>query len=102
MRSCLEYQKTGDIEAARRLSNPDLAPHLSFLDMGGHGYATVRVTRDAIESEFVCIQRPLERSSREDGGPLVYRIAHRAALWSKGERPKLEQRLIEGNPTLSL
>jgi alkaline phosphatase D len=102
VRSCLEYQKTGDIDAARRLSNPDLAPHLSFLDMGGHGYATVRVTRDAIETEFVCIPRPVERSSQEDGGPLVYRIAHRAALWGKGERPKLEQRLIEGNPTLSL
>ncbi len=102
VRSCLEYQKTGDIEAARRQSNPDLAPHLSFLDMGGHGYATVRITRDAIETEFVCIPRPVERSSQEDGGPLVYRIAHRAALWSKGERPKLEQRLIEGNPTLSL
>jgi len=101
VRSCLEYQKTGDIDAARRRSNPDLAPHLKFLDMGGHGYATVRITRDTIESEFVCIQRPLERSAREDGGPLVYRIAHRAALWSKGERPKLEQRLIEGNPTLS-
>ena len=68
----------------------------------GHCYATVRITRDAIDTEFVCIQRPLERSSREDGGPLIYRIAHRAALWSKGERPKLEERLIEGNPTLSI
>src|SRR5262249_25834471 len=102
VRSCLEYQKTGDIEAARRVSNPDLAPHLAFLDMGGHGYATVRVTSDAIESEFVCIPRPLERSANADGGPLVYRVAHRAALWSKGERPKLEQRVIEGNPALSL
>ena len=62
VRSCLEYQKSGDIEAARRLSNPDLSPHLSFIDMGGHGYATVRVTSDALESEFVCIPRPLERS----------------------------------------
>jgi alkaline phosphatase D len=78
VRSCLEYQKTGDIEAARRLSNPDLAPHLSFLDMGGHGYATVRITRDAIESEFVCIQRPLERSSQ--------RTAVRSSIESRIER----------------
>jgi len=28
--------------------------------MGGHGYATVRITRDAIGSEFVCIQRLIE------------------------------------------
>ena len=39
---CLEYQKSGDIEKARALSNPELAPHLSFVDMGGHGYAIVR------------------------------------------------------------
>ena len=55
VRTCLEYQQSGDIERARRLSNPDLSPHLSFIDMGGHGYATVRVTSDAMECEFVCI-----------------------------------------------
>ncbi len=44
VRTCLEYQRSGDLERARRLSNPDLSPHLSFIDMGGHGYATVRVS----------------------------------------------------------
>jgi alkaline phosphatase D len=102
VRSCLEYQKTGDAGQARRLSNPDLAPHLSFLDMGGHGYATVRVTGDAIESEFVCIPRPLERSENPDGGPLLYRVVHRAQLWKPGERPRLEQKVVEGDPALSL
>jgi alkaline phosphatase D len=102
VRSCLEYQKSADIEAARRVSNRDLAPHLSFLDMGGHGYATARVTGDALECEFVCLPRPLERSERPDGGPLVYRVVHRAPLWKKGERPRLEQRVVEGNPALSI
>ena len=102
VRSCLEYQKTGDAAAARRLSNPDLAPHVSFLDMGGHGYATVRVTGDAIESEFVCIPRPLERSESPDGGPLLYRVVHRAPLWKPGERPRLEQRVVEGDPGLAI
>jgi alkaline phosphatase D len=102
VRTCLEYQKTGDLEQARRLSNPDLAPHLSFLDMGGHGYATVRVTSNAIESEFVCIPRPLERSESPDGGPLRYRVIHRAPLWRAGERPRLEQRVVEGDPGLSV
>ena len=102
VRSCLEYQKSGDAERARILSNPELAPHLSFLDMGGHGYATVRASSDAWECEFVCIPRPIERISRRDGGPLLYRVVHRTPLWSKGERPQLEQRVVEGNPALSL
>jgi alkaline phosphatase D len=102
VRSCLEYQASGDIGRARKLSNPDLAPHLSFIDMGGHGYATVRVTSEAMECEFVCIPRPLERSEHAEGGPLLYRVTHRASLWKKGERPRLEQRILEGNPALSI
>jgi alkaline phosphatase D len=102
VRSCLEFQKTKDFKRARSVSNPDLAPHLSFLDMGGHGYATVRVTSKSFESEFVCIPRPVERSERDDGGPLLYRVVHRAKLWSKGEQPRLEQTILEGDPQFSL
>jgi alkaline phosphatase D len=102
VRSCLEYNRSGDIERARRLSNPDVSPHLSFLDMGGHGYATLRVSSDAIACEFVCIPRPIERAATPDGGPLLYRVAHRVRLWKPGERPRLEQQILEGKPTLSL
>ena len=84
------------------MSNPDVAPHIKFLDMGGHGYATVRLTAAAAECEFVCIPRPLERSESKDGGPLRYRVSHRAPLWKSGESPTLEQRVIEGDPALSL
>jgi alkaline phosphatase D len=63
VRTCLEYQRTGDLAQALRVSNPDLAPHLSFLDMGGHGYSALRVAADAVECEFVCIPRPLERAA---------------------------------------
>jgi alkaline phosphatase D len=102
VRSCLEYQRSGDAGRARGLSNPELSPHLSFLDMGGHGYATVRASSDALECEFVCIPRPVDRIARDDGGPLLYRVVHRTPLWEKGERPRLEQRVVEGNPELSL
>jgi alkaline phosphatase D len=101
VRSCLEYAKSGDLARAKQLSNPDLAPHLSFLDMGGHGYAVARVSADVFECEFVCIPRPLERSDRPDGGPLLYRVVHRARMWSDGQ-PRLEQHVIEGNPGLSI
>jgi alkaline phosphatase D len=102
VRSCLEYVKTGDLQKARALSNPDLSPHVSFVDMGGHGYAVVRVSSDRFETEFVCIPRPIERSERADGGPLLYRTRHRAALWKKGERPKLELEILEGDPRFSI
>ena len=102
VRSCIEYVRSGDIQKARALSNPDLSPHLSFVDMGGHGYSVVRVTSDAFETEFVCIPRPIERSEKPDGGPLLYRTRHRAKLWHRGETPKLETQIVEGDPKFSV
>jgi len=102
VRSSLEYAKSGDLQKARALSNPDLSPHLSFVDMGGHGYAVVHVTSDSFEAEFVCIPRPIERSERADGGPLLYRTRHRASLWRKGETPRLELQILEGDPRFSV
>jgi alkaline phosphatase D len=102
VKSCLEYAKSGDINKARALSNPDLSPHVTFVDMGGHGYAVVRVTPTTFETEFVCIPRPLERSDSPDGGPLLYRTRHRTNLWRKGETPKLETRIVEGDPRFSV
>ncbi|HEY8002631.1 MAG TPA: alkaline phosphatase D family protein [Phenylobacterium sp.] len=102
VRSTLEYARSGDIAKARALSNPELSPHLSFVDMGGHGYAVVRASADAFETEFVAIPRPLERNPAPDGGPLAYRVVHRAALWKAGERPRLEQKVLEGDPKLSI
>jgi alkaline phosphatase D len=101
VRSCLEYARNGDLEKARALSNPHLSPHLSFVDMGGHGYSVVQVTNDMLETEFVCIPRPIVRSERADGGPLAYRTRHRARLWRRGEKPELELHLVEGNPQFS-
>jgi alkaline phosphatase D len=102
VRSALEYTKSGDLPKARALSNPDLSPHVSFVDMGGHGYAIVRVTSEMLETEFVCIPRPIERSERADGGPLLYRTRHRTSLWRKGERPTLELQILEGDPRFSV
>ena len=101
VRTALEYASSGDIEKARSLRNPDVAPHVDFVDMGGHGYAIVTASADAIETEFVCVPRPVARSETEDGGPLRYRVIHRAARWDGG-KPVLEQRIVEGNPKLSV
>ena len=70
--------------------------------MGGHGYAKVRLTGDEMRTEFVCIPRPVTRSERPDGGPLRYRVVHSARLWSAGERPKLIQQVLEGDPGLGI
>jgi len=102
VRSAIEYARSGDAAKARALSNPDLAPHLTFVDVGGHGYSVVTASADAIQTEFVCIPRPISRATTPDGGPLRYRIVHRAARWRAGEAPKLEHRLIEGDVGMSI
>jgi alkaline phosphatase D len=100
VRASLAYDASGSLKAALAQSNPQVAPHLAFADLGGHGYSIVRAAPDTLETEFVCIAPPAERSGTKDGGPLVYRIHHRARLWKPGEAPVLEQHLIEGEPPL--
>ena len=102
VRSCLEYARSGDIAKARALSNSDLSPHVSFVDMGGHGYSVVHATSEYFETEFVCIPRPIERSDRPDGGALSYRVKSRTTLWKSGEAPKLQVQILEGDPKFSV
>lgn len=102
VRSCLEYAKSGDIEKARALSNLELSPHLSFVDMEGHGYAVVHAASEFIETEFVCIPRPLEPSEHADGGALRYRVKFRTARWKNTETPKLQMQILEGDPKFSI
>jgi len=57
---------------------------------------------DAIDSEFVCILRPITRATTPDGGPLRHRVPHAARRWAACERPVPAQRIIEGDPKLSV
>ena len=102
VRAALEYAASGDIDKARALTNPDVSPHLEFVDMAGHGYAVVTAGPDAIDTEFVCIVRPVTRATTPDGGPLRYRVSHSTKLWQPGAAPKLDQRVIEGDARLSV
>jgi alkaline phosphatase D len=90
------------VQKARQLSYPDLSPNLSFIDMGGHGHAVVHAAAHRLETEFVCVPRPIVRQEQPDGGPILYRVRHTARLWRKNENPKLEQKVIEGNPAFSI
>lgn len=102
VRACLEYAKSFDLERARSLSNPDLAPHLAFVDLGGHGYSKVRLSASEMRTEFVCIPRPITRSRRPDGGEIRYRVVHTAAMWDKGARPRLKTVVVEGDVGLAM
>jgi alkaline phosphatase D len=102
VRSALEYARSGDLEGARRLTNADNAPHLEFIDMGGHGYGVVTAGADSVATEFVCIPRPIARSAAPDGGALRYRVVHTATRWRAGERPKLERHVVEGDVGLAI
>ncbi len=102
VKACLEYAKSGDLARAQTATNPALAPQLSFVDMGGHGYAVVQASGAEFETEFICIPRPLERSQSADGGPLRYRVRFTASLWKPGETPKIQTAVIEGNARFSI
>jgi alkaline phosphatase D len=96
VRSSLELQRTHDLRRALAVRNPEVAPHLSFADVGGHGYAVVRVAPEDLIVEFVCVPRPIERSTSADGGPLAYRVSHRVRLCGAGETPKVVRASQEG------
>ena len=102
VRSALEYARGGDLAAAHAATDPDASPHLSFVDMGGHGYATVRVDATTLATDFVCIPRPLARAPGADGGPVRYRVRHEVALWAPGEAPRMTQTVLEGDAGLSV
>jgi alkaline phosphatase D len=102
VRSALEYASSKDLQKALAVRNPEMAPHLTFYDSGGHGYATVRVDASRMVTEFVCIPRPVARSARDDGGPLRYRLRLEAPLWKAGEAPRMTQAVVEGDVGLSV
>jgi alkaline phosphatase D len=102
VRASQALQRTHDTSQALNESNPEVSPHLSFVDVGGHGYAVVRATGAELEVEFVCIPRPLEVSDRPDGGPVSYRISHRVRQWVAGVAPKLERTRLEGEAPLAI
>src|SRR4030095_8260578 len=96
VRASLALQQTGDLQQALAQRNPDVAPHLSFMDAGGHGYSVVRANKEEVEGEFVCIPRPLDHNEKADSGPLAYRVAYKVKQWERGLSPRLERTLIEG------
>ena len=102
VRSALAYAESGDLAKSHAASNPDAAPHLTFTDMGGHGYATVHVDGATMVTAFVCIPRPLEKSPRADGGPLRYRVRHEVPLWRAGEAPRMRLAVADGDVGLAM
>ena len=51
--TALDYAAIGDIDRARALSNPDLAPHVEIVDMAGHGCSVVTAGPARIDTEFI-------------------------------------------------
>ena len=70
--------------------------------MGGHGYAIVTAASQELETEFVCIPRPIDRMDQPDAGPVLYRVRHCTRSWREGEAPTLQQQVIEGDPAFSM
>jgi alkaline phosphatase D len=86
---------------AHAVSNPELAPHLEFVDLGGHGYGVVSVDASWMVTDFVCIPRPIERAGTPDGGPLRYRVRNEVPLRRAGEPPQMHRSIVQGDAELS-
>jgi alkaline phosphatase D len=84
------------------VSNPELSPHLDFVDLGGHGYGVVTVDATRMLTDFVCIPRPIERAATPDGGPLRYRVRHEVPLWREDEHPQMRHSVLEGDAQLAV
>ncbi len=89
--------------AARALSNPDLAPHLEFVDMGGHGYATVRLSAGEIAHRIRLHPPPDGAASR---APTAARSATASPTARRSGAPAngrgSSSSVIEGDPGLSI
>lgn len=101
VRTCLDYAAHGDLIRAKALADPGNAPHVEFVDMGGHGYGVVSASERRFEVEFVCIPRPITEVGSPDGGPLRYRVHHGVDIWAGGTAPRLSRTLLEGDAGLS-
>jgi alkaline phosphatase D len=82
---------------ALAVANNELAPHLSFADLGGHGYAVVTAKPAELDVEFVCLPRPLERSAGADGGELAYRVAFHVPRWDSRDGPRVIRSSVTGS-----
>lgn len=102
VRSALEYHASGDLVRAKSVSEAGNAPHVEFVDMGGHGYGVCSASSEAFAVEFVCVPRPVADDGSEEGGFLRYRVVHEARRWKQGERPALVRTSLEGNGGLSV
>lgn len=100
VRAALDYTRTGDLSRLAQTTNPDLAPHLKFVDLAGYGYAVVTATSDGFRTEFVCIEPPVEHDA--NGGVLRYRVRYDCPLWPAGNKPELQSQVLEGDPGLSI
>ena len=101
VRSALAYAKTRDLQQARALSNRDLAPHLEFVDLGGHGYSKVRLTG------MSCVRNSCGYRGRSSAAPALMEdpcvIQSRMSQSFGGQaRPQLVREVIQGDPGTGL
>jgi alkaline phosphatase D len=102
VRSALEYASSGDLQKAHAVRNPELAPHLAFVDVGGHGYATGPRRRQH-DGDRVRLHPAADRAQRRRGwlDRCAYRVRNEVPLWRAGERPQMRTTIVEGDAGLA-
>jgi alkaline phosphatase D len=96
VKASLAMQRGGDPAEIAAAANPEVAPNLDFVDVGGHGYVLITAHEASLEAELVCIPRPIQPAGSPDGGALRYRVKYRAMIWRAGEKPALDRTATQG------
>jgi alkaline phosphatase D len=86
------------IEAAR---NPDVNPHLRYVDTGANGYGIASFDADAARIELVTIERPV-RDRGEDGAELRGTAAFVVARVDEGDTLALDEPELTGSKPFPL
>ena len=102
VRACLEYAAAATISRPARSCRTPTSRRTSRSSIwAGTATAVVRATSDAHRDRVRLHPAPAGTRAGTDGGPLRYRVAHRAPLGAR-RAPRLEQRILEGDPGLAV
>ena len=98
-------RRRGDAAKARALSNPDLSPHLYSSTWAATATPSCAPAADRIDTEFVCIPRPLERLRHPTAARCATASTHREALetrrktYARTARPRRRPRPFASSAT---
>jgi alkaline phosphatase D len=96
VKSCLDYHKNGDMEAALRQRNHQLGHYLKFIDTSSHGYSLASVRKNTLQVRLVGFKPPVTESNDVAGPEPVYTILFEVESWDTTGTPEIRLKHTTG------